>query len=235
MHPVELFLPVGAVNPPTNWFDSGCGGARARWTPEGLIEIENQGVVSRKLPDGVKKWRELIVAKANKHLLPPQFVAGVMALESEGDQNAKSPANACGLMQLLPSTATTEAGRSVSCSELLSNTDLNVDLGSKFLAELMAKYNGNPIKVAAAYNAGSAKCGTSSKCSAPNRWNLITDCGSTGVSVDYPGIVFGYTNAAVAWLGTTVPSSAPSGPTAGQLAVGALAVSGLLWAWGAFR
>src|SRR5574342_158371 len=229
MHPCDFFMPVGIVTTASVWFDSGCGGPRARWTEQGLIEIEGEGAVSRTLPEGVKKWRDLIIKHAAMHNLLPQFVAGVMGLESGGDQNAKSSANACGLMQLLPTTATDQAGRKVTCDELLSNADLNVHLGTKYLAELMTKYGGNPIKVSAAYNAGSAKCGMSSKCTAPNRWNLLTDCGKGGASADYPGIVFGYTNAAAAWLGTNPSvSSTRSGPSVGALAVGTLAVGGLL-------
>jgi len=235
-------MPVGAITMPSPWFDSGCGGARARWTGEGLIEIENEGAKSRTLPEGVKKWRDLIIDKSNKHGLPPQFSAGVMGLESRGDQNAKSPANACGLMQLLPSTASSQAGHTVTCDELLSDPELNIDLGCKFLAELMTKYGNNPIKVSAAYNAGSAKCGKSGKCTAPNRWNLLTDCvklpnGEWGASVDYPGIVFGYTNAAAVWLGAHpgVAVSSSSGPSLGTLLFGTAAAGGLLWAFGAFK
>jgi len=235
-HPLDLFMPVGAVAMPSAWFDSGCGGPRARWTAEGLIEVEGEGAKSRALPADVKKWRDLIITKSTKYGVPAQFTTGIMGLESSGDQNAKSPANACGLMQLIPSTASDQAGRPVTCAELLSDADLNVDLGTKFLAELLTKYGNNPIKVAAAYNAGSAKCGMSSKCTSPNRWNLLTDCGQSGASADYPGIVFGYTNAAAAWLGanpTVSPSS--SGPSLGALVLGTAAAGGLLWAWGAFK
>lgn len=227
MHPCDLFT-LGAVTPPSTWFESGCGGPRARWTSEGLIEIENEGAKSRALPEGVKKWRDLIVTKANKYDLLPQFVAGVMALESGGKQDAVSSANAYGLMQLLSKTASDEAGRKVTGEELLNDADLNVDLGAKFLASLMKKYGGNPIKVTASYNAGSPKCGVGAKCTAPNRWSLVTDCGKDGVSVDYPSIAFGYTNAAAVWLGSN-PTVSKTGPSLGALAVGALVVGGIAW------
>jgi len=232
MHPLDYMLGLGAVSTPAQWFESGCSGPRARWTPEGLIEIENEGAKALKLPEEVKQWRAIVDAAAAKYKLWPQFVDGVMATESGGKQDAHS--SCCyGLMGLLPATASDQAGRKVSVNELLSDPALNVDLGAKLLSELMTKYGGNPIKTVIAYNAGSVKCGTSSKCTAPNRWNVIADCSTGGVSADYPGRAFGYSNAAAAWLGANpLSSSASSGPGLGTLALGAFAVGGAAYLLG---
>lgn len=235
MHPCDFFT-LGAVTVPTTWFDSGCSGPRVRWTPEGLLEIEGEGAVSRALPEKVKQWRDVIVEKSAKYNVYPQFTAGVIATESGGDKNAHS--FCCyGLMGLLPATAAQMAGRSVSPAELVNDPALNVDLGTKLLSQLLDKYNGNPIKTVIAYNAGSVKCGTSGKCSSPNRWNVIADCTTGGVSNDYPGKAFGYSNAAAKWLGVnpSVASFSSRGPSTGALLLGTAAVGGLLWAWGAFR
>ena len=234
MHPCDFFT-LGAITVPTTWFDSGCAGPRARWTSEGLLEIEGEGAVSRTLPEDVKQWRDIIVAKGTKYNLYPQFIAGVMGVESAGQQKVSS--FCChGLMGLLPATASSMAGHSVTAAQLLNDPDLNVDLGAKFMRYLMDKYNGNPIKTVIAYNAGSVKCGTSGKCSAPNRWNVIADCTTGGVSNDYPGKAFGYSNAAAKWLGVNpyVASTSSKSPSTGALLIGTAAVGGLLWAWGAF-
>lgn len=180
----------------SGWFDSGCGGPRARWVGEGRIEIEGEGLPSKKLPDAVNQWRSEVVSAAAKYGLWPNFVAGVIATESGGSQHAHSSV-AYGLMGLVPSTASLMAGRSVGADELLENAALNVELGSKLLDQLFVKYKNNPIKVAASYNAGSPKCGAG-KCVQPNRFNLVADCDSKGVAVDYVTRVISYSNAAAA-------------------------------------
>lgn len=220
---------LGAVALPSDWFTSGCGsGPRVRWLPNGAIEIEGQETPERALPDGVAHWAQEIHAASAKHGVPWNLTAGIMALESGGKQDAKSPANACGLMQLIPSTASNQAGRLVTCDELLKDAKLNVDLGTKLLAELMQKYGGNVVKVSAAYNAGGAYCGAGKKCTSPNKWNLVTDCGSSGQGVDYPGIVIGYANAALKELPAATSPAAISrafNPVAVGLGIGAVALA----------
>lgn len=222
-------LGLGAVTP-AGWFDSGCGaGPRARWLPDGSVEIEGEGVPVKALPKDVAQWKATVAQAAAKHGVPPQFVTGVMATESGGNPVAHS--FCCyGLMGLLPSTASDQAGRTVAVSELVGNPALNVDLGAKLLGSLFKKYGGNVVRIAAAYNAGSPKCG-SGKCGAPNRWNLVADC-VQGKAVDYSGRVIGFTNAAVkAGVGSAGPvaPAGGSGWSTWQLALGAvsLAVVGL--------
>ena len=44
-----LYDSLGVVQPPSTWFDSGCGGPRARWLTDGRIEIEGQGTLTMAL------------------------------------------------------------------------------------------------------------------------------------------------------------------------------------------
>ncbi len=186
---------LGAVVPEV-WYDSGCGGPRARWLPDGRIEVEDQGVPEKPLPAAADQWLGLAAAKASKYDVPAQLVVGVLVTESSGDPKALSPAGAAGLMQLMPATANDLAKRVVPQAELLE-PDLNVDLGTKYVRQLWDKYKGNPIKIAAAYNAGSVICGAPKKCpTGPNQWNVITDC-SGGKAVDYPMRMFSFSNAAL--------------------------------------
>lgn len=234
-----MFNPLGSVGAvlPGDWFDSGCGGtAKARWLPDGRIEL--QGVEHNALlPKAVRQWDELIVAKAKKYGVPPQFVAGIMATESSGQAELSSYAGAGGLMGLMPNTASWLAGRAVSLDELLSNHDLNVDLGVKLIAYLLKYYNGNIVKVALAYNAGSVMCGAPKKCpDAPNQWNAVTDCtgpkGVGGKAVDYPARMFKFSND---WRAAGGPASGLAAASASQkagkigwaLALGAGAVVGV--------
>ena len=195
-------LPVGglgAVALPTSWFDSGCGSstAKARWLLDGRIEV-NGTEHGAPAPD-VHQWDGLITAAAKKHGVPPQLIAGIMATESGGKAGLSSYAGAGGLMGLMPATASDQAGRTVTFQELISDHALNVDLGTKLIAYLLKHYNGNIVKVALSYNAGSVKCGAPKKCpDSPNQWNAVTDCtgpgGVGGKAVDYPARMFKYSN-----------------------------------------
>ena len=225
----ESRVSLGAVPLASAWVDSGCGaGPRARWLADGSIEIEGEGVPLRALPKEVLQWKSEIQAAASKHGVPPQWIAGEMAAESGGQQGAHSWC-CYGLMGLLPSTATHEAGRTVSAGELLSDPALNIDLGTKLQASLFAKYGGNPIRIPAAYNAGSPKCGAG-KCGEPNRWNLVADC-VDGKAVDYSSRVIGFSNSALlAGITKGGSTNALTSPSTLRLGLGVAAFVGLGYA-----
>jgi hypothetical protein len=178
-------------------FTSGCAGSSstARWLPNGMIESDGDVPIGL-LAKEMDQWTELIRSAAVREGIPAQFIAGVMATESNGQQNAHT--SCCyGLMGFLPATASSVAGRTVTPQELMSNPKFSIDLGAKLIKQLLTKYKGNIVKVTLAYNAGSVKCGAPKKCpDAPNRWNAVTDC-ADGLAVDYPGRTFGFSNA---WL-----------------------------------
>lgn len=88
------------------------------------------------------------------HGVDPTLIMAVMQVESHFNPaavNTNDPSY--GLMQMLPSTATLLAGRTVSGQELLDNPPLAVDLGAQYLAMGLARY-GNTGDAIAAYNAG---------------------------------------------------------------------------------
>ena len=91
--------------------------------------------------------RELVDAAAKKNGLPPSFVHSVVAAESGYQANAVSPKGAVGLMQLMPATA--QAYRADP-----RDPAQNVEAGAAYLRELLIKYNGDPQRALAAYNAG---------------------------------------------------------------------------------
>lgn len=89
--------------------------------------------------------------------VPLSFLYGIARQESAFAPDAESSAGALGMMQLLPSTAALTArrmGLKAPPRPLLKEPDLNVKLGSRYLATLMARYDGNRALAAAAYNAG---------------------------------------------------------------------------------
>jgi soluble lytic murein transglycosylase len=101
--------------------------------------------------------RELIVAAAQKHALSPAFVFGLIRSESAWVQDAKSHANAYGLMQLIPETARRMAKaekRTFANPLALFDPALNVALGTRYLSGMLQRFQGAHWLAAAAYNAG---------------------------------------------------------------------------------
>ena len=100
----------------------------------------------------IKHW-------ATQRSLDPYQVAGLIRQETIFDPNARSGANAYGLMQLLVPTARTMARKysSTSSSSIYGSTLfdpwLNIELGTAYMREQLSKY-GRIEYMAVAYNAG---------------------------------------------------------------------------------
>lgn len=90
---------------------------------------------------------ELAEAAALKYGLPPSLIRSVMAAESAGRADAVSPKGAIGLMQLMPDTAK-ELGVDP------HDPAQNVDGGTRYLRDLLIKFEGRLWLALAAYNAG---------------------------------------------------------------------------------
>jgi soluble lytic murein transglycosylase-like protein len=93
--------------------------------------------------------RQLADAAADKYGLPRELVRSVMAAESGFLAEAVSPKGAIGLMQLMPETAH-ELGVDP------NDPAQNVDGGTRYLRDLLLKYEGGLRHALAAYNAGPA-------------------------------------------------------------------------------
>ena len=100
------------------------------------------------------------VAEASKVAgVPADWILGVMRQESLYRQDAVSRADARGLMQMLPSTATAVARRwhlAAPGKDTLFDPPVAVTLGAAYLRELLDRYAGQLSLSLAAYNAGSA-------------------------------------------------------------------------------
>ena len=92
---------------------------------------------------------EILVA-ARKFQVNPAVVAAVMRVESAFDSRALSRKGARGLMQLMPATA---ARFGVGVDELFSPAR-NVEAGTRYLRFLVDRFDGDAVRVFAAYNAG---------------------------------------------------------------------------------
>lgn len=85
---------------------------------------------------------------AQRYGLPRSLVHAVVTAESAYDPNAISRAGAVGLMQLMPETA-----KRYGVSNR-RNPSENINGGTRYLRDLLLKFNNNLILALAAYNAG---------------------------------------------------------------------------------
>ena len=100
---------------------------------------------------------ESVVAYSRKYGQDPYFVAAIIREESQFRTEALSPAGARGLMQVMPATGAW-AARLNNISgfdrEKLFESDTAINIGTWYLSHLMKRFKGDPLLVAAAYNAG---------------------------------------------------------------------------------
>lgn len=89
-----------------------------------------------------------IEAAAAKYNLPPKLIKSIIRHESNFNPKAVSKAGASGLMQLMPATA-----RGLGIRNIFDPLE-NIMGGSKYLRNMLDKYDGNVQLALAAYNAG---------------------------------------------------------------------------------
>lgn len=95
-----------------------------------------------------KTLQEIVAESASRHSIDADFIHSVIAAESGGKAHAISSKGAQGLMQLMPATATKlgVANR--------FDPEANVEAGTRYLGDLLARYHYDAQKALAAYNAG---------------------------------------------------------------------------------
>jgi hypothetical protein len=98
-------------------------------------------------------YANFISESARAHGVAPELVASVIAVESNFNPNAVSWRAARGLMQLMPQTAARFGVTQV------FDPRQNIEAGTKYLKELLLRYNGDLALTLAAYNAGPDRVG----------------------------------------------------------------------------
>jgi soluble lytic murein transglycosylase-like protein len=120
---------------------------------EDVLAIEPEEVFTPAKPSAELKtpFRELIEAASAQYKVDADLITSVIAVESNFEPKAISRRNARGLMQLLPETA-----------ERLGVKDIfdpkqNIDAGTRYLSDLLQRFDNNLVLALAAYNAGPEK------------------------------------------------------------------------------
>jgi soluble lytic murein transglycosylase-like protein len=91
---------------------------------------------------------EVVTSASGRYRLDPDLVNSVIKAESGFNVRAVSPKGAQGLMQLMPNTASQLGVPNA------FDPQANIEGGTKYLRELMERYNFDLVKALAAYNAG---------------------------------------------------------------------------------
>lgn len=112
------------------------------------LEKRRKAQNSLKVQSDNQDIMEIISEVSNKYNVDPHLIAAVIKQESNFNPNAKSPAGAQGLMQLMPATAA-ELG-------VVKPFDIkqNIEGGTKYLRQQLDAFDNDIALALAAYNAG---------------------------------------------------------------------------------
>lgn len=130
-------------------------------------------------------YRTLVTQEARRQGIDRAWIYGITRSESLFVRDARSPVGALGLMQLMPDT-----GRQVARQEgvkwrgtaMLYEPEYNIRFGSRYLRDMLKRFNGHIAMATAAYNAG------------PHNVNKWTPAKTLPADIWIEGVPFGATH-----------------------------------------
>ncbi|MDG0817775.1 lytic transglycosylase domain-containing protein [Bdellovibrio svalbardensis] len=151
------------VTSESTWLTMSSGFARAGlylplFSTIGALQPEVKDQLQKDHPDLLfpQPYRDVVDKASQKSGTPREFIYSIIRQESAFNPEARSPADAFGLMQLLPSVAKQLAVQNkLEYKEAndLFKPEINIPLGAFELKTLMKKYNNQYILAVSGYNA----------------------------------------------------------------------------------
>ena len=126
-------------------------------SPETVQLLGAPNAVASRVPRGFNDVKPYLDAAAQSHAVDPALIYSVAAAESAFNTDAVSHKGALGLMQIMPATAARYGVTGYSLSTGRHNVlepQMNAQVGSRYLADLLRRYGGDATLAIAAYNAG---------------------------------------------------------------------------------
>ncbi len=123
----------------------------------GSSKVSTTGSVAKFAKDYPLMYRTELMRYAKPKGIDPRFVLAIMKQESSFRANAKSPAAARGLLQLVYDTAlkyNQQAGFPAMQADDLYQPAINIAIGSVYISDLKKEFSGLYEAVAASYNGG---------------------------------------------------------------------------------
>lgn len=120
----------------------------------GSLSLEKGGWRSQPSREGEDLYDEIIFAASRAYGIDFSLLKAVIRAESNFNPKAVSPKGACGLMQLMPSTAQDLGVRDV------FDPEENIHAGTRYLKWLYEIFEEDWTRALAAYNAGPSRVGT---------------------------------------------------------------------------
>lgn len=124
-----------------------------QWFDRTIFTLANVGYLDDVALRFPKAFDEEINHYANNEKIAPAWAFAIARRESSFMTDARSPAGAKGLMQLMPNTAKSLRKGKINRNYLL-NAGNNIELGTRYLKKLLDKNSGNQVLATASYNAG---------------------------------------------------------------------------------
>jgi len=153
----EAVAAYSSIRDTLSSYYGGLAGEKLRALDSGNLVKPTASVSANLVREYPVVYRAELLRTAKSLKIDPRFVLAIMKQESSFRANAKSPAAARGLLQLVYDTAlkyNKKAGYAVLNPDDLYVPSVNIALGSHYIADLKNEFGGLYEAIAASYNGG---------------------------------------------------------------------------------